>query len=640
MCGIAGISTLFEKDVTFWKKWIYTFSEDIQHRGKDDAGILLMLRHADPLPVLWGKEQYDDALQYIPTKSLLGSLSDAVNGVLIHQRLSIIAPGDRSHQPMCDATGRYWITYNGEIFNYIELRQQYRLNTITDSDTEVLLELWAKMEDKCLALLDGFFAFCIYDSLENTYTIVRDRTGVKPLYFGSRNDAFAFSSEESTIRRFLNLQTVNPQAAYAHVTQGMSDAVPWFQGVDTLKPGHWVRWNPNIRSFIHRQWFYPESTLRVIENRPLEELLLDSIKKRLRSDVPVGFALSGGLDSAVILGMSKHVLGTSESLKLFSVVSDEAPESEHYWQGIIQKHTGGTVYQVQTGDFNTATLEEAVLGAKRPAVAWNNVAHFELCRSVREAGVTVLFNGQGADELYGGYPDHFIQAWLDDKHEILPFAEHWPMPLDKVKKVAWRRNLRQKLPQKWKHKMDHFFWGHVFTKELIASQSLELHPKVEHVKELMFGEYYGASVHEKFYGRLYQMLQWEDRNGMSFQLESRNPFADDANLPALSLGKLSMPELMLGGRAKGLLREAGRKYIPAEIYQRTDKKGFTVPEKKLTYQWGSEWESWIMSSSLDTIINRQYREKLVKQFPELTPVNYSTYFRIATLGLFLERLND
>ena len=139
MCGIAGISTLFEKDVNFWKKWIYTFSEDIQHRGKDDAGILLMLRNADPMPVLWGKEQYNEDLQFIPTRPLLGSLSEAVNGMLLHQRLSIIAPGDRSHQPMCDASGRYWITFNGEIFNYIELRQQHRLNTVTDSDTEVLL---------------------------------------------------------------------------------------------------------------------------------------------------------------------------------------------------------------------------------------------------------------------------------------------------------------------------------------------------------------------------------------------------------------------------------------------------------------------------------------------------------------------
>jgi asparagine synthase (glutamine-hydrolysing) len=640
MCGIAGISTLFEKDANFWKKWIYTFSEDIQHRGKDDAGILLMLRHSDPLPVLWGKEHYADSLQYIPQKSLLASLSDAVNGVLIHQRLAIIAPGDRSHQPMCDATGRYWITYNGEIFNYIELRQLYKLNTVTDSDTEVLLELWAKMEDKCLALLDGFFAFCIYDSLENTYTVVRDRTGVKPLYYGSRNDAFAFASEESTIRRFLQVKTANEDAAYLHVTQGMSDAVTWFEGVETLKPGHWLRWNPSVRSFIHRQWFFPESNLRIHENRNLEELLLDSMKKRLRSDVPLGFALSGGLDSTVILGLAKHLLGASESLKLFSVISPDHAESEHNWQQIVHKHYGGSLFTIDTRSFNSSTLEDQVLTSKRPAVAWNNVAHFEMCKTVREAGVTVLFNGQGADELYGGYPDHFIQAWLDDKNQILPHADQWPISFDKVKKIAWRRNMRQKLPPKWKNRMERFFWGHVFHKDLIKRNQRELHPKVENVQELMMGEYYGPIFQDKFYGRLYQMLQWEDRNGMAFQLESRNPFADDAYLPLLTLGKKSMLELMQGGRSKGLLREAAKSFIPEEIYHRSDKKGFTVPERKLTYAHGTEWESWVMSSSLDDLINRTYREKLVKQFSTLTPLQHGVYFRVATLGLFLERLDE
>ena len=326
MCGIAGISTLFEKDVNFWKKWIYTFSEDIQHRGKDDAGILLMLRHADPMPVLWGKEQYNEDLQFIPTRPLLGSLSEAVNGMLLHQRLSIIAPGDRSHQPMCDASGRYWITFNGEIFNYIELRQQHRLNTVTDSDTEVLLELWAKMEDKCLPLLDGFFAFSIYDAHENTYTIARDRTGVKPLFYAKREDAFVFSSEESSLRKFLGVKQVREEAIYLHVRHGMTDAVNWFEGVEALKPGHWLRWNPNLRSIIHRRWFYPSSLLNIQENRPLEVLLLESMKRRLRSDVPVGFALSGGLDSAVLLGFARHLLGASEDLHLFSIVSQNEPE--------------------------------------------------------------------------------------------------------------------------------------------------------------------------------------------------------------------------------------------------------------------------------------------------------------------------
>lgn len=640
MCGIAGISTLFEKDVNFWKKWIYLFSEDIQHRGKDDAGILLMLRHADPLPVLWGKDQYQDSLQYIPTNALLSSLSDAVNGMLLHQRLSVIAPGDRSHQPMCDASGRYWITYNGEIFNYIELRQQFRLNTVTDSDTEVLLELWAKMEDKCLPLLDGFFAFCIYDSHENTYTIARDRTGVKPLFYSKREDAFAFSSEEKSLRNFLDVKSARNEALFLHVTQGMTDAVQWFKGVETLKPGHWLRWTPNLRSIIHRRWFYPSSLLNIQENRPLEDLLLESMKKRLRSDVPMGFALSGGLDSAVIVGLAKHLLGDSESLHLFSVCSQNEPEDERKWQELVHQQNGGSVQYIDTDSFKTSHIEDVVIQSNRPPVAWNNIAHFQMCKRVRDSGITVLFNGQGADELYGGYPDHFIEAWNSEKSEILTFAEQWPISFDRVKRVAWKRKWRQQLSGDWKRRLDGFFWGHVFSKDIIRSNELDLHPKVENVKELMMGEYYGSNVNAKFYGRLYQMLQWEDRNGMAFQLESRNPFADDLHLPAHVLGKKMLHELMLGGKSKGLLREAAQSYIPPAIYHRQDKKGFSVPERKLTQKFGAEWEPWIMSASLDGIVNRDYREKLRHKFLQLSPKDLTLYFRIASLGLFLDRLED
>ena len=639
MCGIAGISTLFEKDVNFWKKWIYTFSEDIQHRGKDDAGILLMLRHADPMPVLWGKEQYNEDLQFIPTKPLLGSLSEAVNGMLLHQRLSIIAPGDRSHQPMCDASGRYWITFNGEIFNYIELRTQHKLNTVTDSDTEVLLELWAKMEDKCLPLLDGFFAFSIYDAHENTYTIARDRTGVKPLFYAKREDAFVFSSEESTLRKFMGVKQVRDEAIYLHVKHGMTDAVNWFEGVESLKPGHWLRWNPNLRSIIHRRWYYPSSLLNIHESRTLESLLLESMKRRLRSDVPMGFALSGGLDSAVLLGLARHMLGASEDLHLFSIGSKDEPEDERKWQEIVQKHNGGLVHYIDTNTFKTSHIEDVVIQSNRPPVAWNNIAHFQLCKSVRDLGITVLFNGQGADELYGGYPDHFVEAWQSEKDEILPYAANFPMSQDRIKKIAWKRKLRQRMSQEWKHRMDRFFWGHVFTKELINSNEMELHPKVENVKELMMGEYYGANVNGKFYGRLYQMLQWEDRNGMAFQLESRNPFADDLHLPQHVLGKKLLHELMEGGRSKGILREAAKNYLPEAIYNRTDKKGFSVPEANLTRKWGGEWNSWIMSSQLDHVINRDYREKLVGKFPQLTPKDLSIYFRMASIGLFLERLD-
>ena len=640
MCGIAGISITIEKDAPFWKKWIYQFSEDIDHRGYDDAGVVLSLRSSDPLPVQWGKEHYSSDLQYMPQRALLPSISEQVNGMLLHRRLSIIAPTERAHQPMCDATGRYWISYNGEIFNYTELRSQYNIDTVTDSDTEVLLEMWAKMEEKCLPLLDGFFAFCIYDSKENTYTIVRDRTGVKPLYYTKRSDAFAFSSEETSLRKFTGFDSVNPQAMYLHVKHGMSDAVNWFDGVETLKPGHWLKWHPNLRNVILRRWYFPTSLHSFNEQGDIRELLEESIKRRMRSDVPIGFAMSGGLDSTAIVALASKHLDPHEQTHFFSVISKGYNQDESEWQEKVLSAFPGQRHTIDAQSMDTSDLEDLIVKTRRPAVAWNNVAHFLLCKQVRDTGVTVLFNGQGADEIFGGYPDHFVEAWKAEKNDLLPLMKDWPIEVSKLKAVAWKRNLRKSMSQNWKHRLDRYLWGDIFPVDVIEQNTIELHPPVKNLADLMLGEYYGSTYNQKFYGRLYQMLLWEERNGMAFQLESRNPFADDMLLPMHFLGKKSLKELSENGRSKGLLREAVKDIIPKSIYERADKKGFTVPEKALIQKHGKEWEEWLMTSQLDEIINRRTRERWVTKFDKLSNRDLLAYFRVSTLGRFLIELKE
>lgn len=640
MCGIAGISTTIEKDAPFWKKWIYKFSEDIQHRGLDDAGVLLALRSADPVPVQWGRDSYNSDLQYIPKVPLLEVVSEKVTGMLLHRRLSIIAPSERAHQPMCDATGRYWISFNGEIFNYIELRSKYKINTITDSDTEVLLEMWAKMEEKCLPLLDGFFAFCIYDSKENTYTIVRDRTGVKPLYYTRRKDAFAFSSEEKSLREFSGKNKVSTQAMYLHVKHGMSDAVDWFEDVESLKPGYWLKWHPNMRNVIHRRWYFPTSLYAFKEKRDLRELLEESVKRRMRSDVPIGFAMSGGLDSTAIIALAQKHIEPGDQLHYFSVVSSGTNQDESAWQKKVLEAFPGKQHRVDALKMGTSDLEEIILKTHRPAVAWNNVAHYLLCKKIKESGVTVVFNGQGADEIFGGYPDHFIQAWKQEKNDLLTLMKDWPIDVSKIKQTAWKRNFRKKMSQSWKHRLDRYFWGDVFPLDVIEENQIELHPPVKDLSDLVLGEYYGYSYNPKFYGRLYQMLSWEDRNGMAFQLESRNPFADDLNLPLYFLGKQPLTQLSVNGRSKGMLREAVKDILPKDIYERSDKKGFTVPEKQLILEHGKEWKDWLMTEELNDIINRKTREKWISRFDKLSNRDLMAYFRAATLGRFLIDLKD
>ena len=638
MCGIAGISSAIVKDPAYWKKWAQEFLQDLEHRGPDDQGLVFMLRNKEPLPVNVSQKNYPDSLQYMPVKTYDESVQPGITGFLVHKRLSIIAPGVRGHQPMCDATGRYWLTFNGEIFNYIELRKQYRLNTITDTDTEVLLELWAKMEEKCLPVLDGFFAFCVYDSLENTYTVVRDRTGVKPVYFRKSDNGFAFASEEKTLRKLAGSLRLNPQAVYLHMKHSMTDAVQWFDEVDTLKAGHWIKWIPNLRSLIVRKWFDPVGTNRLQERKDLRELLFDSMRKRLRSDVPIGFAVSGGIDSAIILGLGRWLLGMDAKLHLFSVGAPGLPGDESAWQQKVHQKHGGSWHRIDAAQFSTDDLKDLVSKTARPAVAWNNVGHFVLCRTVRNNDITVLFNGQGADELFGGYPDYFVQAYNQDKHSISSCKDHWPLSPNKIKAMALKRKLRSWMSDSIKKSIDKRIWGQAFDHEIIQLNEIELHPPVRDLTELMLGDYYGNSLDPKFYGRLQQMLAWEDRNGMAFQLESRNPFADDLSLPGSLFGKFGLKELSEGGYPKGILRNAFKDLLPLDLYARTDKKGFTLPEDWLNMREMPRWESFVFSSKLDPYVQRSYREKLWKMREKCTPLDRTRLFKLTALGMFLEDL--
>lgn len=639
MCGIAGISSAIVKDPSYWKKWAQEFLQDLEHRGPDDQGLVFLLRNKEPLPVNVAQKEYPDSLQYMPRTALDESIQPSITGFLVHKRLSIIAPGVRGHQPMCDATGRYWLTYNGEIFNYIELRKQYRLNTITDTDTEVLLELWAKMEEKCLPLLDGFFAFCIYDSKENTYTVVRDRTGVKPVYIRKSDNGFAFASEEKPLRKLAAVNSLNPQAVYLHMKHSMTDAVSWFDEVESLKAGHWVKWIPNLRSLIVRKWFDPVGSNRLQERKDLRELLFDSMRKRLRSDVPVGFAVSGGIDSAIILGLGRWLLGMDAKLHLFSVGAPGLPGDESAWQQKVHQKHGGSWHRIDAAQFSTEDFRDLVSKTARPAVAWNNVGHFVLCRTVRNHDITVLFNGQGADELFGGYPDYFVQAYIQDKNSISDFKDHWPLPASKIRAMALKRKLRNWMSETVKKRIDQSIWGSAFSEDIIRNNPIELHPTVRDLTELMMGDYYGNSLDPKFYGRLQQMLAWEDRNGMAFQLESRNPFADDASLPGSLYGKFGLRELSEGGYPKGMLRNAFKDLLPLDLYARTDKKGFTLPEDWLTQREMPRWESFVLSSKLDSYIQRSYREKLWNQRDKVSALDRNRLFKLASLGMFLEDLS-
>ena len=543
--------------------------------------------------------------------------------MIMHRRLSILGLGDQGKQPMCSLDGRYWISYNGEIYNYLELASEFGLTTNTGTDTEVLLQLWSLKGVDCIALLDGFFAFAIWDTELKELTLARDKTGVKPLYYYLDQDgdnseniikSLSFGSEDFALKQALELQgievSLSEKALKSHLEEGASDRNMLFNGIQELEMGCYLTYsclsldsklNPisDWGRLIIKPWHNGEY-LRLddgagwqqqlgLNEKPknyielLRSQLMLGMKKRLRSDVPIGFAVSGGIDSAALVGMAREIMGKEAHLHVFSVVAPGMDGDESEYQKLVVEHVGGIWHRVDVGELDGKYLERYIKATHRIPVAWNNLAHFALCEAVKAAGVTVLFNGQGADELFGGYPHYYKAAFWNEKNTLWPLRRKWPLGF-----VAAGKQWLKAVLGSW------------------AGRPFETCVDV-----LMREDYYGE--------RLTQLLRFEDRNGMAAGIESRNPFADDYRMADAWLNAWgddtwdlggSLAAKLVDGYSKGYLRKAmDVGFVPKKVLWRVDKKGFSVPKNELTARELVVWKDWILSDRLDGLVSRAKRHK-------------------------------
>ncbi len=571
MCGIYAAFRALPIEASSLEKEAVSVSEALHHRGPDAQGWQI-----------WDQRH-----------------------LLLHRRLSILGLGPAGNQPMSSDDARYWISYNGEIYNYLELAEAEGWTLQTGTDTELLLKLWQAYGSACLTRLDGFFAFVLVDLHAQKAWAVRDFSGVKPLYWvGDGHQLLSFCSEEGPLLRHLENPRVCERAVRSFLQRGESDVCPWWEGVQELAPGHCLEWSwtdTALAMGASTAWHISESpAIQIHHSQALEAHLSSALRRRLRSDVPIGFALSGGLDSALILGMARSILGPEAPLHAFSVNAEGKDGDESAWQRLVAQHNRVEWHSIPVSDLTAEDLLRYVQSTHRPAVAWNNLAHWALCRSVHQQGIAVLFNGQGADELFGGYPHYYRQALLREPLAMLQNLRKWPLsPL---------RLLLQAL-KSW------------FQESGVQSQS---------PGQMMRADFFGL--------RLGQLLKYEDRNGMAFSLESRNPFADDRELAqaALALG----PELSARwwrGYSKGALREVAESYVPHALRFRVDKKGFTVPECEMTLQCLAAWKPALFSSVLDPWISQKTRKMHWEKFVK-NPKNEKSarlLFRCASLSYFL-----
>ena len=403
MCGIVGLMDPNGIENTVLEK----MKDSLVHRGPDDAGI------------------------WISSDRMIG---------LAHRRLSILDLTVKGRQPMSDCNGRLWITYNGEIYNFKEIRTELEAkdyNFQTDTDTEVILYAYKEWGVDCLSRFNGMFAFCIYDLKQQILFLARDRVGKKPLYYLNQTNKFIFASElkailqDPKVSKEIDLRALNYYLSQGYIPSDLSI----FSGITKLKPGHAMLLD--IESFkikIWRYWEIPTALDQYTADdsliEELDHLLRDAIKLRMVSDVPLGVFLSGGLDSSLVVAMMSSI--SDRPVKAFSIGFDEKHYNELSYARIVAKYFGADLTEVILRPHVIDLLPSLVTQFDEPFADSSLLPTFIVSKVAREM-VTVALSGDGGDEVFGGYltytdalrRDHIFKWFPKSLHHAIKRAGHY-----------------------------------------------------------------------------------------------------------------------------------------------------------------------------------------------------------------------
>lgn len=505
---------------------------------------------------------------------------------LCHRRLSIIGL-TTGHQPMHGHDARYWIVFNGEIYNYRDLRRE--LETLgygfhTESDTEVIVNAYAEYGADCVHKLNGMFAFAIWDSRERSLFLARDRLGVKPLYYHDGQTAFVFASEIKALLASDRLVPgVEPASVWEYfVYRGVTGENTLFAGVRSLLPGHWLRIGPDGRE-IQRFWAHrreeisdPCSLDQGVER--LDALLVDAVRIRLMSEVPLGTFCSGGVDSSLVTAIAARQLG--EGVNTFSVGFSDPAYDETRYARIVAGQYGTHHHElvVENADF-AASLEHLVWLNDEPLHFANSVQIYAISRLAKQY-VTVVLTGEGADELFLGYPRYQIPMLLRQFRHLTPL-------LRPLVGLLGRLSDDHRI-----HKLDQFL-GRDLDSAILDTSAVN---RPEAIAGLLAPELprgsgagYRNAMLERYrdlsdigmrlsfqdqHTYLVSILNRQDKMSMGASIEARVPFLDYRIAEFANALPSSCRTRWL--RGKELVKRVALQYLPDEVVYRR-KSGFGVP---------------------------------------------------------------
>lgn len=521
-----------------------------------------------------------------------------------HRRLSIIDLSAAGHQPMANEDGTIWLTFNGEIYNYLELMGELKAKGhrfASGTDSEVVIHAYEEWGTECLNKFNGMWGFAIWDTLKQRLFLARDRFGVKPLYYARHGKSFYFASE---IKAILSLSPdcaeADQKTLYRFLSLGVLDDRPqtFFRNVLSLPPAHFLLISDSHQTSPRRYWdLRPGETLYDRDDAHLafRELLADSVKLRLRSDVPIGTCLSGGLDSSTIVALMDREI--DQPIRTFTALYPEPGFDESKYAALINERFDTAPHAITPSfDDLPETLPKIVWHQDEPSGGPGLYSQWHVMQRAH-GEVKVLLDGQGGDELLGGYV-YYLDYYLASLIGKLAATRdpHWRhILMDALAAVrkqtgqSWGRRIGKLVAKKI---LDEAMTGSF---DLPAKFLLPLNETARARYASLHPEFVGAARNKAFRPlvnawsdpldrKLYAdlcvssipaLLRYEDRNSMAFSIEARTPFLDYRlaefcfSLPFAQ--KIDMAD------TKHILRRAMADLLPAEVVARTDKMGYPTP---------------------------------------------------------------
>lgn len=493
-----------------------------------------------------------------------------------HTRLSIIDLSDKGHQPMSNEDQTIWITYNGEIYNFQQLRKdliekghEFKSNT----DTEVIIHAYEEYGLDCIKQFNGMWAFCIYDTRDNTLILGRDQFGIKPLYYYIDEGKIIFSSMISAILCHNVSTSPNDHAIMEYLAYNLEDhdTYTFFTNISKIPQDTLLIYDLTKKTYHTHKWYY-SAYRKDVDKNAIRDHFIESVRLRTIADVPIGSCLSGGVDSSAIVCTLNKML--KESFNTYSLIAPGFSLDESRYIKEVGKNSNVQQYftQISVKDFLNEFLD-FVRAQEEPVNGMSPYAQYRVMKLANEHKAKVLLDGQGGDEIFAGYIYYFSYYFYELLVSCKFITLGWEM-------LRYQKNFKNFYPYKMfaflllPDSVKYYFWksfkkswiNHNYLKEKCDG---EMDPRW---KRMILQDSLSLTL---FSTAIPHLLRWEDKNSMRWSIESRPPFLD-VNLIEAAMSLPSESKLK-SGRTKVVFKEAVADILPPMIRDRKDKVGFAAP---------------------------------------------------------------